>query len=484
MSIDRSPKAVQEVGLKWFKQSPFFYNFLQNFVYHEDEKVGTIGVYISNEKIHLYICPSFFNNLSFAQREGALIHEILHLVHLTQKREVSKYTIHELFNIASDVCINERIIQSEINNGRCELPIFDQLWHLKTLNERAGKKYTGALLTEEIYEFLKENEEAIEEYLKGGSSFDDVDGEGSSSSAYGNGEGADGDSTGKGGNGSANAEDGEDGEGNGSADGKGKEGKSGKGSANGKSGDGEGDLFKDSKIERGCFDNHTYINRQKINENAKAIIDNIVRESVSKGFGTMSGGLKDFIENCLKSKLNWTTLLRRYLKSSTAKGMIKKLSWEKANRRNLPLMGKKKISTEYIVALDTSGSLSKKDLSEFFGEVEKIIANGKVHLLMCDTKLYDKGAYHKGDWKKLSVDGRGGTELSPIFEYVKENKLTKAKVIVFTDGYFDHRAIASVGRGIDTIWVLQSGCKENAKYLEKIAGHKVVNMPDENERRN
>jgi predicted metal-dependent peptidase len=86
------------------------------------------------------------------------------------------------------------------------------------------------------------------------------------------------------------------------------------------------------------------------------------------------------------------------------------------------------------VLVDTSGSVSDRNLQEFFAEIDKIAQLlKKVWLIQYDAEVTDVRKYKRGAWKKLEIKGRGGTDMKPAIDKAIEKKCKRA--IVLTDGY-------------------------------------------------
>jgi predicted metal-dependent peptidase len=92
---------------------------------------------------------------------------------------------------------------------------------------------------------------------------------------------------------------------------------------------------------------------------------------------------------------------------------------------------RKKVSI--LVAVDTSGSVSSKELQDFFSEIEYIYkAGARITILECDTRINKVVEY---DGKHIpEIVGRGGTDFNPPVEWYIKHKKDYASLIYFTDG--------------------------------------------------
>jgi predicted metal-dependent peptidase len=132
--------------------------------------------------------------------------------------------------------------------------------------------------------------------------------------------------------------------------------------------------------------------------------------------------LRQFIRECRGGSYRWLPPNRRYI----SKGLY--------------LPGRKQEIFRGIVALDTSGS-TVDQLPEFAGEVDKLLRSfGKFKLtvLECDTAVRnvteitsEQPSYY---WNTHRFSGGGGTDFTPVFEYIRRKRLRPEVLIFFTDG--------------------------------------------------
>ena len=106
---------------------------------------------------------------------------------------------------------------------------------------------------------------------------------------------------------------------------------------------------------------------------------------------------------------------------------------------------------ELVIAIDTSGSCSREVVSSFLSETYSILSSREnffrrmnVYLIQCDCLVQSVAVIHsEEEWKNYSraitIQGRGGTDFTPVFRYVdqqrREGKLRELKgLLYFTDG--------------------------------------------------
>ena len=212
---------------------------------------------------------------------------------------------------------------------------------------------------------------------------------------------------------------------------------------------------KDGKKIFSTTDNHEKMSSDRLTEMDKQTIEEVINHAKSRSWGTISGNLKSKCEQLLKGKeIPWREKLRTYLSRYVNEpGNIQISSWSKRNRRNLPFPGVKRLANKVILSMDTSMSISNKDIEKFFYQIEKIVKDfSNLIIIEWDTKVQRHYTYHKGDWKKIEVTGRGGTDCQDLYDYVKKNLKEFALMLVnFTDGCFDLRIN---NYNIPTIWAV------------------------------
>ncbi|THG36725.1 vWA domain-containing protein [Adlercreutzia caecimuris] len=135
----------------------------------------------------------------------------------------------------------------------------------------------------------------------------------------------------------------------------------------------------------------------------------------------------------------WQVVLKRYI-GTIESGYRKTRS--RLNRRQpkrFDLSGSTRTrELNIVVAIDVSGSVSNRELENFFSEVFAILARSSqpITIIECDMvvqRVYE--ATKVGD-VHLDVRGRGGTAFSPVVEYVNSNRgYRDALLIFFTDGF-------------------------------------------------
>ena len=193
-----------------------------------------------------------------------------------------------------------------------------------------------------------------------------------------------------------------------------------------------------------------------------------VAEQVNKIRGTIPGELKELIDNLYVSEeavIDWRAYLRRF--NGMASKVYTKKTRRKPNKRfygNPALKIKQKKNT--LVAIDTSGSVSKDDLKEFLSEIHHIHKTGtQVTVVECDASIGRVYEYKGKIQEAQEVTGRGGTSYDPVLEYLQDNRDKYQNLIYLTDGECE----TSIKPCKPVLWVHCSGRSVN----DSLPGAKV-----------
>jgi predicted metal-dependent peptidase len=185
----------------------------------------------------------------------------------------------------------------------------------------------------------------------------------------------------------------------------------------------------------GGIDDHTIWKESTASKDEIRSIAKSLAEQATLSCGSMPGSLIEHIENLKESKNNWFYFLRNILGRSVGG---KRLTYTKRNRRRDQFGIKGSSSHAKInltIMVDVSGSMTTNLLNKVFGEIEAVSRHFKIKLIQFDHEVSDVRDYHKGDWKKIEIKGRGGTSFKHPFDYIEKNKLVGKMNIIMTDGY-------------------------------------------------
>ena len=116
------------------------------------------------------------------------------------------------------------------------------------------------------------------------------------------------------------------------------------------------------------------------------------------------------------------------------------------------------------VAIDTSGSIDRRELSVFMTELEairRLYADVQVSLYYCDAEIDGPHQLHGKAMNTNPPMGYGGTSFQPVFDAIEKLPLADRPdcLIYFTDGEADFPAQSEL---LPTLWILTSdgNCEE------------------------
>ena len=182
-----------------------------------------------------------------------------------------------------------------------------------------------------------------------------------------------------------------------------------------------------------------------------------IRQAVEQitSWGSLPGNLVDRILAGLRPKLDYRKVLSGFRSSVLCSK--RKLTRMRPNRRSgFQYMGSiRQLRTNYLVAVDVSGSISGEDLKYFFSTINRFFKYGveKIDALTFDTELGETVSLSKAQ-KEFNVKGRGGTDFQPIVNYMAEHPEYDG-LIIFTDGYASKPEVPVKLKG-RILWILRS----------------------------
>ena len=134
---------------------PYYGEFNLHINFIEQDSVGTCGVNVTSKGMNFFYSPKFLEDMSQKEVNFITLHEDFHLLFNHPKRTVTGQYDHKLSNIAQDMIINH-VIWEDIPHAFVEIP---KNKDGKNMALFVPKEYTGKLIFEELYEWLKEEKE-------------------------------------------------------------------------------------------------------------------------------------------------------------------------------------------------------------------------------------------------------------------------------------------------------------------------------------
>lgn len=188
-------------------------------------------------------------------------------------------------------------------------------------------------------------------------------------------------------------------------------------------------------------------------------------EAFSKGKGEESGSLIQNLNAVNHEKYDYTAFLKKF--SAMGEAMLVNddefdyifYTYGLKLYDNMPLIEpleykEVKRIREFVVAIDTSGSVSGETVQKFVQKTYNILKSEEsfftktnIHIIQCDTRIQeDKKITSQEEFDEyitsMKLHGFGGTDFRTVFSYVdkliRENEFTNLKGLIYlTDGYGD-----------------------------------------------
>jgi predicted metal-dependent peptidase len=159
----------------------------------------------------------------------------------------------------------------------------------------------------------------------------------------------------------------------------------------------------------------------------------------------------------------------------------RRLTRMRPNRRfGFDAMGSRyELSTNLLIAVDVSGSVSDRSLSFFFSVINRLFKYGieKLDVLQFDAKIQGEPELLKKVCKTVKVMGCGGTSFQPAADYYCAHPEYDG-LIYFSDGYAPPPKF-NTKRPIDVLWVLcgKSAYDANSKWIKELKRNRVTYIP-------
>lgn len=184
--------------------------------------------------------------------------------------------------------------------------------------------------------------------------------------------------------------------------------------------------------------------------------------NAAKKIGNIPAGMERLVKELLEPIVNWKAVMQEFIVTNSRNDY----SWSKPNKRYiqsgfvLPSLEKPEIG-DIVIGIDTSGSMTEKDLQDIASELQGILHtfNTRIIVIYCDTQAYPHEEYTGDDIVSLRMVGGGGTAFDPVFDYVEKNGFDPVALIYFTDGYGNK--VRRKAPDYKVLWVLNNKIDES-----------------------
>ena len=252
--------------------------------------------------------------------------------------------------------------------------------------------------------------------------------------------------------------------------------------ADGKGGENNAGGSRDAQIKFNAQDARDSLISELWDEDEEACCDiNGFIEVAEAGnkWGSISGKLQGVIKASQKVDMDYRKMLSQF-KTSVISSK-RRLTRMRPNRRfGFDAMGSRyELSTNLLIAVDVSGSVTDRSLSFFFSVINRLFKYGieKMDVLQFDAKIQGEPKPLKKACKTVKVMGRGGTSFQPVADYYCAHPEYDG-LIYFTDGYAPPPKF-NTKRPIDVLWVLcgKSAYDANGKWIKELKRNRVTYIP-------
>lgn len=168
---------------------------------------------------------------------------------------------------------------------------------------------------------------------------------------------------------------------------------------------------------------------------AEQVKETIRRAQRCKQWGSLTGDLKNAIEAAAIVKIDYRTILSGF-RASILCSERRRTRMIPSRRYGFQYMGSKRdFATRLLIAIDVSGSVSNKQVSQALSIINRIFKYGveNVDVIMFDVGLQGDVLSMKKARKVLNIKGRGGTDFQAPIDFFLEHRYDG--LVMITDGY-------------------------------------------------
>lgn len=157
----------------------------------------------------------------------------------------------------------------------------------------------------------------------------------------------------------------------------------------------------------------------------------------AKACGRIPAGIDRQLAQTRESRQDWRSILRDFISATDPSDY----SWTPPNRRfigsglYLPSVIRAGVG-EIVIVVDTSGSIGSDEIQQFAGEITAISAEARperIHVVYVDAAVQETQEFEPGEDVVLAPKGGGGTDFRPAIEWVNEQGLTPKCLLYLTD---------------------------------------------------
>ena len=455
---------IKQIGERWFLTEPLLFAVYCSHEFCENDSLD-VAVRTGNRKVEY--APHILDKVSNADLLEYLKVEMFRILLKHPYQRQPPFAIKSLLTQASNITIADvydiaPVVKAELSGTELDLPrglCFEEYYNL-LLQQTSSSSDND-----------QKSENGGDESGQQGAGDANNDG-GNSGQKGGDGDGSSCGDSGQKGSDGASSGDGNGSQGNG-GNSRGNGGGS-QGNSDGSKGNGGGSQSpqeqRDSQISELWDDD----------EEACCDINGFIEKAVaSNTWGTIPGELMGLIKASLKVDLDYRKMLSLF--KTSVLSSRRRLTRMRPNRRSgFDSMGSRyELSTNLLIAVDVSGSVTDKSLEFFFSVINRLFKYGieKLDVLQFDAAIQGNIEPLKKARRTVKILGRGGTCFQPAADYYCEHPEYDG-LIYFSDGYAPP-PVYNTKRPINVLWVLcsKSAYEANGNILKELKRNRVTYIP-------
>tara|TARA_R100000654_G_scaffold46033_2_gene72182 strand:- start:4007 stop:5152 length:1146 start_codon:yes stop_codon:yes gene_type:complete len=165
----------------------------------------------------------------------------------------------------------------------------------------------------------------------------------------------------------------------------------------------------------------------------------IMAADAAKSCGKLPSSIDEIVQVMRRPQVDWRDVLNRFIGGDQPDDY----TWRRPQKNawfnqgvylpSVDRMG----AGDIIILGDSSRSVSDEEWFHFLGEINNISEDHKpnsITVITFDHKVRTVKRYEQGEIiEKVGLGGRGGTRVTPAFDYVEENQLPCDNMVVLTD---------------------------------------------------
>ena len=181
-------------------------------------------------------------------------------------------------------------------------------------------------------------------------------------------------------------------------------------------------------------------------------------------YGDLPKGIERFVESKGEVKVSWRDKLYRYVNTHAKSDYRMFPPSKKHLYRGIALPSIYGEELKIIVAIDTSASIDDELLKVFLVELYEIMqvfTHYVIELIECDASIQNIQRLTPQEALEPTLKGGGGTNFTPVFDYVENLNEDFKFLIYFTDGKGSFPKYEPL---IDTLWVMDNNFMEEIPF--------------------